>query len=93
MDLKPTAMIESTENGTVVSIVFLDAGVDRTVSIGVIVDPKKPNLIIRLTKAIEAGVAFTDTQIKKNIYGKTYVAGNLQVIGRRLNADLKRLGY
>jgi len=79
--------------GILVRVTFPNAGVDRPESIGVLVGIKQHKLVKRLVKAINDGVAFTDAKIQTSISGKTYVAGNLQVVGRRLNADLKRLGY
>ena len=47
----------------------------------------------RLVKAIHAGVVFPDPKVKTDVYGKTYVEATCKVMGRYLNADLKRLGY
>ena len=67
------------------------AGVDRPVSFGVIVNGKK--VAERLARAIEDGVAYPYEGIKTDINGKTYVATGYNVMARRANADLKRLGY
>lgn len=47
----------------------------------------------RLVAAIEAGVVYTDAEVKTDIYGQTYVCADAQVMGRYLNTDLKRLGF
>jgi len=93
MDLKPVATIKSEEGNAVVSVTFPFAEVDRIEGMGWIVDPKNKKLIKRLMTAIEAGVVYTNLKIKKDVYNKTYVSGEIQVGGRKLNADLKRLGF
>ena len=97
MDLKPVAIIGISPHAEVpgiqVMVTFPNAGVDRPSTIGVIVDSNKMILALRLVDAINAGVAYKVEGIVKDSAGQTYVGGSLQVIGRRLNADLKRLGY
>lgn len=47
----------------------------------------------RLSAAIEAGVVFTDAKVRRNVYGETYVSARSHVMGKYLNADLRKLGY
>lgn len=47
----------------------------------------------RLAAAINAGVVYTDPKVQKDVNGATYVQAGCKVFGRRLNADLKRLGF
>lgn len=42
---------------------------------------------------MDAGRAVTFLELKRDIYGKSYVDDRTHVSGKRLNADLKRLGY
>ena len=57
------------------------------------VKPTEIALARRLARAIETGVAFTAVEMKRDVNGKTYVSAAAQVLGRRMNADLKRLGF
>ena len=65
-------------------------GVDRPCSFGIVC---KAQHAPRLEAACKAGVLFKKASIQKDIYGKTYVEASCQVWGKRLNSDLKRLGY
>jgi len=47
----------------------------------------------RLKAAIEAGAAITEATVHTDTEGKTFVHGTGHVLGRRLNADLRRLGF
>lgn len=51
------------------------------------------SLAARLTKAIDAQAVVLNPSITTDSGGKTYVAGNIQVMCRYMNADLKRLGF
>lgn len=50
-------------------------------------------LIDRLVKAIEAGEAFVSCSLRTDVNGKTYVEASHAVIGRTMNAGLRRLGF
>jgi hypothetical protein len=50
-------------------------------------------LASRLARAVQAGVVLTNPVVKTDVNGKTYVSAESQVMGRHMNADLKRLGY
>lgn len=67
--------------------------VERTYVSGWTLKPKDRVLVTRLVCAIEAGAALTDLTVKTDVLGKTYVASTSTVLGRTLNADLKRLGF
>jgi hypothetical protein len=67
------------------------AGVDRP-------DPgstgcKTLTLAHRLRQAIEAGAALGPAEVHTDVNGKTYVEAPHKFLARRLNADLKRLGF
>jgi hypothetical protein len=66
---------------------------DRYDIMGYVVGPRHMALAKRLKKAIEAGAVFTPKGVKKDIYGETYLDYTTHVLGRRMNADLKRLGF
>ena len=55
--------------------------------------PRKRALSDRLTRAVACGAAHTTPQIKADVNGNTYVDARCRVLGRHLNADLKRLGF
>ena len=92
--ITPKALIESySENPKhfVVSADWSAAGVSRPVTSSVVVTTKK--VAERLARAIEDGVAYPYQGIKTDINGRTYVEAGYNVMGRRMNADLKKLGY
>jgi len=79
-----------------VTYTFPHAGVDRAAiqSISCGRDNTKARALgRRLCAAITAGVVVKDAKVLTDINGKTYVSFNSAVLGRYLNADLKRLGY
>lgn len=51
------------------------------------------DLAERLKRAIEAGAVFSDAKVVEDIDGNSYLLTTARVTGRRLNADLKRLGF
>lgn len=68
--------------------------VDRPSVGGWMLSAKARPLAERLKRAIEAGAVFTAGRIATDVDGRTYVATTgPRVLGRTLNADLKRLGY
>ena len=50
-------------------------------------------LASRLARAVRDGVVLTNPVKKTDVNGKTYISVDSQILGRRMNADLKRLGY
>lgn len=76
-----------------VSTTWSGPGLDRVDGYGVTLRPTKGALAARLKSAIDAGAAFPDPVLKTDVNGKTYVSHGLAVLGRRLNADLKALGF
>lgn len=70
-------------------------GVDRPTTGGWML-PDSPNgrrLAARLKAALLAGVVYSATEILTDVNGKTYVGARSRVLGRIMNADLKRLGF
>lgn len=47
----------------------------------------------RMKRGIEAGVVNPPVSVDTDVNGKTYVSTRLNVLGRCLNVDLKRLGF
>jgi len=47
----------------------------------------------RLLPAIESGKLFDELAVRTDVNGLTYVAGWPRVMGRHLNANLKRAGF
>ena len=78
-------------NHYIVSADWSSAGVDRPISSGTVVNGKK--VAERLARAIEDGVAYPYQGILTDVNGQTYVAQGHNVMARRMNADLRRLGY
>lgn len=87
--LTPTAVVETHDGLTTVGAYW--PGVDRPTTGGIAVSNAK--LAARLAAAINAGVVYTDARVATDVNGKTYVAARSMVLGRRLNADLRRLGF
>jgi hypothetical protein len=67
------------------------ADVDRPDVGGWLVRGEK--LARRLERAIRAGAALGPAVVMTDIHGQTYVNAPHKVMGRHLNADLRRLGY
>lgn len=78
-------------NHYIVSADWSAAGVNRPVTSSVVVTTKK--VAERLARAIEDGVAYSYRGILTDVNGKTYVDQAHNVMARRMNADLKKLGY
>lgn len=76
-----------------VGIVVVEPKVDRPRTYGFLIGGKKTRLKDRLVRAIEAGAVMPNPVVKEDKNGKTYVSHGIAVLGRTLNADLKRLGY
>ena len=47
----------------------------------------------RLAEAIKAGAVYYGGHVCRDVNGKTYVHAASRVLGRRANADLRKLGY
>jgi len=73
-----------------VCVEFYWEGVDRPCSYGIVCLKKHAP---RLIAACDAGVLFTDPKVATDVHGKTYIDATCQVLGKTINADLKRLGY
>ena len=69
------------------------SGVDRPDTGGWTVSTTK--MALRLVAAIRAGFVCTNPRVMTDVHGKTYVThdGHSRILGRRMNADLKRLGF
>lgn len=83
--------ISSTKSEIVVTPVWRN--VQRQTPYSIALKPEDFKLAGRLKKAIEDGRVFTKVQAKVDANGKTYPSFDCAVMGRTLNADLKRLGY
>lgn len=64
--------------------------VDRAEGAGWVVSSK---LVSRLVAALLAGVVTPNPKVATDVNGKTFVSHDLRVLGRTMNADLKRLGF
>lgn len=66
------------------------SGVDRPDCFGWIV---KAKLAPRLVRAVRAGAVLYDLEVKTDVAGETYVSSRSRVMGRHMNADLRKLGF
>lgn len=94
-NLRPVAVIDDTVRDdppgyVTVWITYPDAGVDRPQSHGYRCTPRNA---VRLVRAVAAGVVLYEQEILTDIHGQTYVGDRSHVYGKRMNADLKRLGF
>ena len=83
--------VEVTTNEHGISVTPFWKHVERSQGSGYSVRTKRD--ADRLKKAIEAGVVYTNAFVTRDAQGNTYVTSGRTVMGRHLNADLKRLGY
>lgn len=88
---KLIATIHTDDNEIVVRAHVEGLAVDRPELQGWVCTNQK--IAERLKAAIEAGVVFHNFSIKPDINGKTYLSASSRVLGRMMNADLKRLGF
>jgi len=81
--------------GIQVSVETLEPKVDRPITGGWGLEdtPRNQELAARLVKAINDGAAISDPEVRTDVNGKTFVNYRSNVLGKRMNADLKRLGY
>jgi len=75
-----------------IDVTWIGADLDRP-HVGGWAISDKPALATRLKTAIEAGAVYANPKIVKDSNGKTFVQAKSLVLGRHMNADLKRLGF
>lgn len=96
-NVKFTATIreESDELGPriVVEAFANDLGLDRPRIVGWGLKKTHRALGERLVRAIEAGVVLTPEEIRRDVHNESYLVTRCTVLGRTLNADLRRLGF
>ena len=81
--------------GQYITITPIWTGVDRarTSSLTLVNKPSNMALANRYKRAIESGAAFCHVELTHDSKGKSYIHAVENVMGRYLNADLKKLGY
>lgn len=80
-------------NGLTVETRTLGLGLDRVRLLGFGLRPGKTALALRLKAAILAGRVFGPGTIHVDVNGRTYLHADACVMGRTMNADLKKLGF
>lgn len=94
--MKPTAKVLKPSETTCpvsegyVLVEFHWNGVDRPCTYGISCTEKDAP---RLVAACNDGVLFSKPTVSRDSEGKTYVNATCNVLGRHLNADLRKLGY
>jgi hypothetical protein len=70
-------------------------GVDRANGHGMSLGKGRSALVLaeRLERAMKSGATCPDLTIRTDVNGKTYMSYGVNIMGRWLNADLKRLGF
>lgn len=68
-------------------------GVDRPYVGGTALQANKIALARRFARAMVDGAAFANIEVRTDVNGDTYVDAPKKTLARRLNADLRRLGY
>ena len=76
-----------------VDITWSGAKLDRPCTGGFGLRANDQELAARLCAAINAQAVEVDPVVMRDVNGKTYVSSTSRVMGRRMNADLKRLGF
>ncbi len=74
------------------SAVTIDRPESHLVSCGS-VTIKNIELAKRLARAIDAQACWTNPALRTDVDGNSYIMHDIKVLGRHLNADLKKLGY
>ena len=54
---------------------------------------RRASVAARLARAIKAGAVYFDAEVRRDVNGRSYVSAKSRVLGRRANADLRKLGY
>jgi hypothetical protein len=69
--------------------------VDRPITGGIFTGPgpKGKKLAERLAAATRAGVTHVEAYVREDVNGQTFVTSKCTVMGKYLNADLRRLGF
>lgn len=70
-----------------------NASVDRKNGLTYQLFTRQRKLAERLVRAINSQVVFTKPEVHTDVNGRTYVTNEYRVIGRTMNADLRRLGF
>lgn len=84
--------IEDKGDGTV-TVWPIWNGVDRPKGCGMGIRANDKALIGRYVAALRAGVVYSSAKVRTDVNGETYVSTTSKVLGRYLNADLRRLGF
>lgn len=66
-------------------------GVDRPVTGGWVV--RDARMARRLEAALLAGAVYPAVEVGTDVAGQTYASGRALVMGKYMNADLRRLGF
>ena len=82
---------ETRDDGITVWPVWQAPDLDRTRGSGYLVKDKR--MAERLKAAILAGVVYYNAEVRTDVNGRTYVNASSHVLGRIMNADLRRLGF
>lgn len=83
--------LETSSDGSVI-VWPVWSNVDRPIGHGMSFGKNKA-LAARYIAAVMAGKVFSNASIGTDVNGKTYAVAKCNVMGRYLNADLKRLGF
>lgn len=89
---RATAEITRDADGITVTVAW-DADVQRNRIQAWGLGPKHGALAQRLKRAVDAQAICLNPVIRKDVAGLTYVASDSCILGRTMNADLRRLGY
>jgi len=83
--------LETSADGSVI-VWPVWSNVDRPLGFGMSCGKNKA-LAARYIAAVMAGKVFPEASIGTDVNGKTYAVATCKVMGRYLNADLKKLGF
>lgn len=86
---------ESFDGRSCINIGIVWKGVDRPATSSWSLQDTKAGmaLALRFQRCLETARVHRTIELLTDCYGKTYISTSFQVLGRTLNADLKRMGF
>ncbi len=91
--LKATAVIREDAREITVDVIWSGEPLDRPHTGGFGLKLSHRALALRLKRAIDAQAVHVNPGVVKDVNGKSYVQADCRVLGRHMNADLRRIGY
>lgn len=91
--LRATAHITEQDDAIYVAVIWSGVELDRPFTGGFRLMKGQMKLAQRLKRAIDDQQAYEDPEVVHDMNGQSYVEVRSLVLGKYMDADLKRLGY